>query len=198
MDFKYDQRFQQACAAFDALNAKDPNLIEFEGVQIGKELRDAQAMTRWLHALYPDAGEVAHLAARCQHLCRWEVPRNSYPQGRTAYLQWRSDLKKMHAAKSAEVLRALGYTTPVIDAVVTVNLKQGLKSNADVQQIEDALCLVFLELQFEAYIGQWEADKIVRILKKTWAKMSAVGHRAALQLPLSAAALQLVGRALAK
>lgn len=196
MDFKNEERFQQAIAAFDALNAQDPNLLETGGASVPKELHDAQAMTRWLDAMYPAAGEVAHLAARCQHLCRWEVPRSSYPEGRTAYLKWRSGLKTFHAERSAEVLRSVGYDDSVIAAVTAVNLKKGLKSNADVQMIEDALCLVFLELQFEGYLGKWEDDKVVGILQKTWGKMSEVGHAAALKLPLSEKALQLVGRAL--
>ena len=48
MDFKNDQRFQQAIAAFDTLNAQDPNVIDADGVSVPKELYDAQAMTRWL------------------------------------------------------------------------------------------------------------------------------------------------------
>jgi hypothetical protein len=198
MTFKTNERFTSAIRAFDALNAKDPHSVERDGESVPKELHDAQAMTRWVDAMYPDAGEVAHLAARCQHLCRWEVPRNSYPEGRTGYLKWRSDLKKMHAAKSTEVLRSVGYATDVIDAVTAVNLKHGLKSNLDVQIIEDALCLVFLELQFEGYVGKWKDEKIIRILKKTWGKMSEVGHEAALKLPFSGKGLSLIQQALAE
>ncbi len=198
MDFKTNERFQNAIQAFDTLNAKDPHAVEHDGESVPKELYEARAMTRWLDAMYPEAGEVAHLAARCQHLCRWEVPRDSYPEGRVAYLKWRSDLKKRHAEKSAEVLKSVGYGPDVIEAVQAINLKQGLKSNPDVQMIEDALCLVFLELQFESYVGKWEDDKIVHILQKTWAKMSPVGHAAALKLPLSEKALSLVQRALAE
>lgn len=193
MTFKTDERFRKAIDAFDRLNALDPNRVDGQP----KELRDAQAMTRWLETLYPYAGEASYLAARCQHLCRWEKPRNSYPEGRLGYLKWRSDLKQFHADKSAEVLRAVGYQDAIIDAVTTINLKQGLKSNQDVQMVEDALCLVFLELQFESYIDKWEDDKMIRILQKTWGKMSEVGHQAALKLSLSEKALSLVQQALA-
>lgn len=197
MSFQSSSRFQQAIAAFDALNAKDPNTIAAaDGSSQPKELHDAQAMSRWLERLYPDASEAAYLAARCQHLCRWEVPRNSYPEGRAGYLKWRSDLKQVHADKSAAVLREVGYDDELIDAVVAINLKKGLKSNPDVQAIEDVLCLVFLDEQFDDYIGVWDDDKIVRILQKTWAKMSEVGHAAAMQLPLSERALGLVKTAL--
>ncbi|WP_269522235.1 DUF4202 domain-containing protein [Coraliomargarita parva] len=197
MNFKEDQRFQEAIAAFDSLNSKDPNTVEAGGQTLPKELHDSLAMTRWIEKLYPDADEAVHLAARCQHLCRWEVPRNSYPEGRTGYLKWRTDLKKIHAEQSSQVLRSVGYGDEMIEAVQAINLKQGLKTNEDVQQIEDALCLVFLESQFEGYLDKWEEAKVIGILQKTWAKMSDRGHEAALQLPLSDRALALVKKALA-
>jgi len=197
MQFKEERRFQDTIAAFDALNALDPNTVEVDGQPMPKELHDALAMTRWVEALYPDASEAVHLAARCQHLCRWEVPRNSYPEGRAGYLKWRADLKKRHSEKSAEVLRAQGYDASLVDSVSAINLKQDLKLNPDVQQIEDALCLVFLENQFEGYLDQWDGEKIIRILQKTWSKMSERGHEAALTLEMSARARALVERALA-
>ena len=197
MHFKEESRFIKTIAAFDSLNSQDPNVLASEGGPVPKELHDALAMTHWVDALYPDASEAVHLAARCQHLCRWEMPRGDYPEGRKGYLRWRSDLKKWHAQKSAELLRAHGYEDATVQAVTTINLKEGLKSNQDVQQIEDALCLVFLETQFESYLSQWEEDKIIRILQKTWAKMSERGHAAALQLPLSEHATRLVQQALA-
>lgn len=197
MQFKEETRFQQTITAFDALNAEDPHTVEVDGEPVAKELHDALAMTRWIDRLYPDAGEAVQLAARCQHLCRWEVPRGSYPEGRAGYHRWRTDLKKRHAARSAEVLREKGYGPEMIEAVRVINLKEDLKSNPDVQQIEDALCLVFLENQFEGYIDQWDEDKIIRILRKTWLKMSGRGHEAALALSMSDRARDLIGRALA-
>jgi hypothetical protein len=197
MPFKNNTRFTKAIAAFDALNAQDPNRVESDGRDWPKELHDALAMTRWVETLYPDASEAVHLAARCQHLCRWEVPRDSYPEGRVGYLKWRTDLKKRHADMSAAVLHEQGYEDAMIDAVRRINLKEGIKLHVEVQQIEDALCLVFLELQFEGYIDKWEPEKIIRILRKTWAKMSDTGQQAALGLDMSPRARALVERALA-
>ena len=196
MHFKEDSRFQETIAAFDALNGQDPHTLEVDEQSIPKELHDALSMTAWIEALYPEASEAVHLAARCQHLCRWELPRSSYPEGRLGYLKWRSELKKRHAEQSAKVLREQAYDSEMIDAVAAINLKQGLKSNPDVQQIEDALCLVFLEKQLEGYLGKWEDDKIIRILKKTWGKMSERGQEAALNLSMSAQARALVEQAL--
>ena len=177
MHFKDDSRFKETIAAFDALNGQDPHTVEVDGQSIPKELHDAFAMTRWVEALYPKASEAVHLAARCQHLCRWEVPRSSYPEGRVSYLKWRADLKERHAEQSAKVLQGRGYGSEMIDAVAAINLKRGLKSNSDVQQIEDALCLVFLEKQLEGYLGKWEDCKIIRILKKTLGKMAPWTHQ---------------------
>ncbi len=197
MHFKQDNRYQGAIAVFDALNAQDTNTVYVDGKPMPKELHDALAMTRWVEALYPHASEAVHLAARCQHLCRWELPRNRYPAGRAGYHQWRTELKQRHASKSAEVLRAQAYEPSMIEAVRAINLKQGLKTNPDVQQIEDALCLVFLENQFEGYLDQWDEDKIIRILQKAWVKMSECGHEAALRIKFSDRALELLQRALA-
>lgn len=197
MNFKEDSRFLATIAAFDALNAEDPNSVEVFGESQPKELHDALAMTRWVETLYPDANEAVHLASRCQHLCRWESPRSHYPEGRAGYYKWRTDLKQFHADKSAAVMHENGYDEAMIDAVRAINLKQDLKSSPDMQQIEDALCLVFLETQFESYLDKWNEDKIVRILQKTWAKMSEPAHDAALKLELSERALGLVQRALA-
>jgi hypothetical protein len=196
MHFKEDSRFKETIAAFDALNGQDPHTVGVGEQSIPKELHDALAMTRWVETLYPKASEAVHLAARCQHLCRWEVPRSSYPEGRVSYLKWRADLKKRHAEQSTKVLQGRGYGSEMIDAVAAINLKRGLKSNPDVQQIEDALCLVFLEKQLEGYLGKWEDDKIIRILKKTWGKMSERAHEAALNLPMSDHARSLVEQAL--
>jgi hypothetical protein len=107
-------------------------------------------------------------------------------------------LKQFHADKSAAVMHENGYDDAMIDSVRSINLKQDLKSNPNVQKIEDALCLVFLETQFESYLVKWEDDKIIRILKKTWVKMSESAHQAALELDLSDRALDLIRRALAE
>ena len=196
MNFKESARFRSAIEAFDALNAKDPNHVVLDGVAQPKELHDARAMTRWVDAMYPDGSEAVHLAARCQHLCRWEVPRASYPEGRAGYHRWRTYLKAFHADRSATVLQSVGYDAELLERVRAINLKEDLKGNPEVQQIEDALCLVFLETQFEGYLAQWDEAKVIRILQKTWAKMSERGHEAALGLQYSEKAKAVLGQAL--
>ena len=56
--------------------------------------------------------------------------------------------------------------------------------------------LVFLEKQLEGYLVKWEDDKIIRILKKAWGKMSERAQEAALNLPMSDHARSLFKQAL--
>jgi hypothetical protein len=93
-------------------------------------------------------------------------------------------------------LTEVGYEPELIDAVRRINLKQGLHSNADTQAIEDALCLVFLEYEFEEFATKHPVDKVIEIVRKSWKKMSPRGHEAALALPFSEASLALVKQAL--
>ena len=75
-------------------------------------------------------------------------------------------------------------------------LKSRLKVDPEVQLLEDVACLVFLESYFADFARKHDEDKILRILRKTWKKMSPRGHEAALALELSPDARALVERAL--
>lgn len=74
--------------------------------------------------------------------------------------------------------------------------KEDMKSNVESQILEDVACLVFLDDQFEKFEKEHDEDKIVNILKKTWAKMSEGGQKLALEMELSDRAKELVGKAL--
>ena len=90
------EKFNRAVAEFDLLNAQDPNHRMIDGEAVPFELFFANRMTNWVFQLDPDASDVVRLAARCQHLCRWEIPRSEYPEGRVGYLTWRKELKLFH------------------------------------------------------------------------------------------------------
>jgi Domain of unknown function (DUF4202) len=189
-------RFQSAIAAFDRANAEDPHRASDNGEERPRELVHAERLSTWVKRLEPDASEALALAARCQHIRRWEIPRASYPVGRVGYLQWRTQLARFHADTATRVLEDLGYERELIDAVRRINLKQNLRRNADSQTMEDALCLEFLEFEFDDFSRAHPTDKVLEIIRKTWQKMSPRGHQFALGLPLSSAALELVTRAL--
>ena len=190
-------RFDAVIAAFDAANAADPNRMRVAGLDLPKELYYGQRMTHFLMATYPDASEALQLAARCQHIRRWESPRADYPEGRVGYLKWRTDLKHFHARVAGEILQAAGYDAAMVERVGQLLRKERLKQDADVQRLEDIACLVFLEDHLGEFAPRYDSEKVVDIIRKTWKKMSAEGQQAALARDLPPAAAELVGRALA-
>jgi hypothetical protein len=193
-----DRRFR-AISAFREQNTRDPNRLLDGGVARPKELVDAERLAHWVQRLEPVPSEALALASHCQHLCRWELPRSAYPEGRIGYLTWRKALARLHADRAAEILRRVGYEEDLIAEVRAINLKQGLHTNPDTQTMEDALCLSFLEFELDEFAEKHEDAKVVEIIQKTWNKMSERGHDAALALAssLPARAAGLVARALA-
>ena len=110
-------KFNQAITLIDQANKKDPNIEEYNGVAYPKEYIYGVRMSERLEVFLPNAPESLRLAARCQHICRWEIPRNAYPMDRVGYLTWRNDLKKLHAKKASEILSSVGYNQDLIDEV---------------------------------------------------------------------------------
>lgn len=189
-------RFIRAIGLIDEANAADPNKVEFEGEPIAYELFFSKQLFSWVIRLRKNSSEALLLAARSQHIRRWESPRKSYPEGRAGYLKWRADLKVFHAEKAGEILQSCGYEAEVVAQVKALNLKKDLRRNEECQVLEDALCLVFLEKQFAEFRLKTDRDKMIGILQKTWGKMSEAGHQAALGLTMGDEELALVQEAL--
>jgi hypothetical protein len=192
---KNPSMFEKAIRRFDEENARDPNTAVFEQERIPYELFYAQRLTEWVQRLCPSASAELLLAARCQHLCRWLIPRSSYEMTRAGYLQWRADLKQFHAGKAAEILAEVGYSPEVIERVRSLNLKRELGRDPEVQVLEDALCLVTLEHQLSDLIRKTPREKLIGILQKTWRKMSPAAREAALELPYSERESELLNEA---
>jgi hypothetical protein len=191
-----DKRFQAAIERIDRANREDPNREVWEGVEYPKELLYAERMTRWLARLAPEASEPLRLAVRAQHLRRWESPRSAYPMDRAGYHRWRSDLQRFHAEAAGEILREVGYDDATIGRVQSLLRKERLKLDSEAQILEDVACLVFLESYFADFAQRHDEEKLIPIIRRTWAKMSEQGRQAALSLPLSPDYLALIQRAL--
>lgn len=181
---KNTPRFETAMAQFDALNSEDPNQTVEDGLPHPKELLYAERMTKRLAAFAPDASEALQLAARCQHIQRWKIPRSEYPKDRIGYKRWRNALMQFHAQTAGSVLQETGYDEDTINRVQHLVKKKGLKSDAETQTLEDVICLVFLEHYALDFAQQHTAEKVLKILQKTWIKMSSAGQQAAFELAL--------------
>jgi Domain of unknown function (DUF4202) len=190
------RRFEAVLAQFDAENSQDPNTEVVDGVARPRELVYAERLTQWVLRLCPDASEELRLAARCQHLCRWAIPRASFPMTRPGYLKWREELKQFHARKSGEIMRAAGYPEPVIERVQRLNRKKDFPADADSRVLEDALCLVFLEYQLGDLAAKTDDAKVITALQKSWQKMTPTAHAEALKLSYGPREKALIDRAL--
>jgi len=187
-----NEKFQAAIRRFDEENSRDPNREDSQP----RELLYADRLTRWVLRLCPEASETLRLAARCQHICRWESPREKYPMTRAGYLKWRADLKKFHAEKSGAILRETGYDAETVRRVQDLNLKKNFPADPEVRVLEDALCLVFLEFQFAALAAKSDDEKMVNAVRKSWEKMTEAARAEALKLPYGPHEQSLIGRAL--
>ncbi|SNR75370.1 DUF4202 domain-containing protein [Lutibacter flavus] len=190
------KKYKKAIQLFDEANALDPNTEFFEGKEYPKELLYAERMTEQLNKFAPNSSLALQLTVRCQHICRWEIPRDSYEMNRVGYLNWRKDLKDFHAKKATEILLEVGYNSELIKEIEFLLLKKQLKKNRDTQALEDVVCLVFLEFYFLKFSKKYSEEKLIAIVQKTWKKMSKKGHEAALKLKLPKVALALITKAL--
>lgn len=190
-------RYESALRRFDEENARDPSAEPVNGTSRPRELVYAEWLTEWVLKLCPRASEALRLAARCQHLCRWQIPRQAYPMTRSGYLQWRTELKKFHARKSGEILRELGYDLTTTRRVQDLNLKSDFPQDAETRVLEDALCLVFLEHQFAALAAKSDDEKMINALRKSWQKMTPGAQAEAMKLQFGPRERELLKRALA-
>lgn len=177
-----------ALARFEAVHAEDP---------AGEASRYHATLGAWVVRLAAASGEEPSdaivLAAGAQHLGRWRTPRSSYPEGLEGYKRWRSTLARKHAEDAAGILEAAGCVAALRDRVAELITKKRLGRDPEVDAFEDAICLTFLELELAAFVAKTPRDKVVEIVKKTWAKMTDRGHaEAAALLPAMEPALRAI------
>ena len=186
-------RYAQAIALFDAAHAEDP---ERDASGRPKELVYAQHMSDWLEKLAPGASEPLRLAVRCQHIRRWAIRRSDYPAGAAGYRKWRSDEAAAHALAAKEILEISHYEAQTIQRVQSLVRKEKLKQDPEAQLLEDVSCLVFLGNYFAEFAAKHDEPTLLRILRKSWTKMSPTGQQAALGLKLPPPLRVLVEKAL--
>lgn len=184
----------RALAAIDAAHAADPG----HGPGTTGELQYAQRLTAWMQRLVPAPTPALRLAARAQHLERWAIPRASFPMDRAGYHRWRRAVHQRQGQRAAELLSAVGVdpaTTARVQALVAKALPL---ADPEAQALEDAACLTFLADELAAFAAShadYSRERLLTILRKTWAKMSAQGRSLAGTIPLTPELAALVAEA---
>jgi hypothetical protein len=192
-------RLLAVIAEIDEANAHDPRQDIVAGGARPRELVYSERMSECLPRLCPDASEALRIAARAQHICRWQIPRQKYPLGREGYNAWRGACREHHASLTSTIMRRHGYTDGEIAQVVKIIRKEQLKRDPESQALENVVAVVFVEHYLDTFVAEhkdYDDAKLVDILKKTLRKMDATGHAAALALPLPAATVRLIDMAL--
>jgi hypothetical protein len=154
----------------------------WQGSEIPRASLYHERLIHWVKHLDRSASEPLRLAARCQHLGRWVIPRTEYPEGLAGYRRWRSALTDFHVQEAGRILREVGYDDATIARVQDFLTKKNLKHDDEVQLFEDAICLVFFEMELTDFAGKHDRDRLIRILRKVRMKMSQNGWEVAQQL----------------
>lgn len=178
-------RLRRALAAIDAANADDPNTLRVRGVSRPKEQAHAELASDWVEKLAPGASDALRLAARAHHVRRWTIPRSDYPEGRAGYHRWRNALQAVHAATARDILEREGFEPETVERVEALIRKRGLGRDPEVQVLEDALCLVFVETQLADLASRLDPEKLEDVVRKTLRKMSPEAIAAAAELPIA-------------
>lgn len=191
-------RFAPTIAAIDAANADDPRSTEVGGVKRPYEVVYSERMSERLAAMYPDASETLQIAARAQHIRRWDIARDRFPEGRTGYNDWRKTCREHHGELITAIMTKNGYTPDEIGRVVMMVKKEQLKKDRESQALENVVDVVFVEHYIEEFLAKYntyDEDKVIDIVGKTLRKMSPKGHQAALALEMPDAKRALIMKA---
>lgn len=171
--------FEQVITSIDKANNQDPNYELVDDQKQAKEYIYAQRMTQMLSRFAPEADELMHIAVRGQHIERWRSPRSDFPMNKQGYHQWRSALYEFHAGRVVELMQQAGYKEQACERVYNAVAKKQIKRNPDSQLVEDIASLVFIEhymLAFAQSKPDYDEQKWIGILQRTWQKMSPQAH----------------------
>jgi len=196
-------QFEQAITLIDAANAEDPNQASDNGKKCPKELLYSHRMSDMLERYTPEVDEAMKLAVRAQHIQRWKSPRDAFPMNRQGYHKWRSELYNFHAETAASLLEQAGCSEELIERVRKAVGKREPKTNPDTQLVEDIAALVFIEHYMQEFVDkhpEYDEEKWLRIIRRTWNKMTEQGQKFALsgELKLPEPLVPLIRKAVAE
>lgn len=176
-------KLSQVLDAIDTANQADPTSErDDDGQEVPATLLYGRRMSSELARIFgEDVSDVLKIACRGQHIERWTVTRDSYPEGKAGYLKWRRDLGRYHGERLGALMAAAGYADEDCARVGVLLRKEGIKRDPEVQQLEDVICFVFLRWYFAPFAAKHPDDKVLDIVAKTARKMSDGARYRALQ-----------------
>ena len=191
-------RLQHVLDEIDERNAVDPRPWLIRGETGPKELLAGRVAYGWVWVLESDPRDEQLIAARGHHLRRWTYPRTDFPDGRAGYLRWRTAAKIAHGAEVGALMIENGYSGDEADRASSLIRKERLGTDAMTQTHEDALCLVFIESQFDQTTDLVGEEHMVEVVAKTLKKMSPGAIELAAGIPVSDQARLIIGAAIAR
>jgi len=168
-------QYTTAIELINSVHNQDPNSETIDGVEIKAELLYSERMLAILEKVQPNASFELKLAAKCQHMSRWSIPRVTFSMDKKGYYQWRAAIMEHQLSVSTSVLKQSGINDESIAVIVDALKNKADKSNINASVIEDTACLTFIKWYLVPFAGQFDPEKAKNILKKTAGKMSERG-----------------------
>ncbi|WP_165726708.1 DUF4202 domain-containing protein [Pseudoalteromonas sp. SA25] len=171
--------FNKVITLIDEANNQDPNTEQHNRQSFPKESLYGLRMSEMLTRFKPDADALMQVAVRAQHIQRWKSPRSDFEMNKQGYHQWRSALYIFHASLAVELMKQAGFNDTDQNRVYNAVAKKDIKRNPDSQLVEDVASLVFIEhymLGFASAKPDYNEEKWIGIIRRTWQKMSDEAH----------------------
>ncbi len=167
-----EKQYNKAVVLINSVHQLDPNSETVDGIEIKAELLYSRRMLSILKKVQPNASLELQLAAQCQHISRWSIPRVTFPIGKKGYYEWRAAIMKHQLSVTTSVLQQAEINGQSIEIIVDALKNKADKSNINASIIEDTACLAFIKWYLVSFAGQFDPEKAKVILQKTAGKMS--------------------------
>lgn len=188
-------KFTKTIEDFYLVHDQDPNRMVVDGKELAQESVYTQRLVAILSDYAPQASIELLLAAHCQHIRRWQVNRSDFPMDKPGYYQWRRAEAVNQSEAARQILESRGWDAGLVDTVIELISKKNIKAREEAQQLEDAVCLNFIQYYLDEFADKHDEDKMVDIIRKTISKMSARAIGKVSELALSQRVLALIGKA---
>ena len=178
-------QYIKAVELINSVHNQDPNSETIDGVDIKAELLYSQRMLDILQKVQPNASLELQLAAQCQHISRWSIPRATFSMDKKGYYQWRAAIMEHQLNVTTNTLKQANITDEAIAVIIDALKNKADKTNTNASIIEDTACLTFIKWYLVPFAGQFDPEKAKVILQKTANKMSERGLKLIPELQLS-------------